>query len=448
MKNVIVVCVFFLAIIASTMAQENQQWQAKVLLIKGSLLIKAGEAQWNPVKVGDQLKLGDTLKTGAKSYAEIVYGEKVVCKMSENTEFTIKTVTPEKKTIFQSIGKLWFKVQKLVGEKFEVETRFGTAGVRGTIIGSETDPATGTQFVCEEGTIYLRDPKGTESEMGAGNSCGFDTSGNLTPVVPYTGPGFDLLGLLGNDGEDGGKKNEPARDSDEEYFRRVREDIGRWENDFMMDGTNVDFNYIGTRAAMYDLWEIAAMLGLQERQKSDDQAKRSRADELIAKINELNRTVEKCKDLVKAEDLFNRKLLSLYDKMKIYQIEYTSVLASLDGSFQGWIYNMRYNISMGYTISDEDRATARILKSLMNRYEPLLREYHDYQKLLRNAERLNITTMSGRIVMNLDKFNELSTNFYANTFGDAISRFTFLELRNEFTALRQFLDGEGRVMVK
>lgn len=179
----------------------SQQQTVRVQLIKGSLFLQQNK-EWIKVAIGDVLLQGDVIKTDKRSYAELVYGNTIIVKVAENTQLEIKDLQPAKKTLVQHIGKIWVKVQKLVGEKFEVETRFGTAGVRGTSLGAATDPAQGTDITCEEGRIYLRTLAGTESELNAGERSGFDVNGNLLSTQPLPdGEGFENFGMDSDTGK-------------------------------------------------------------------------------------------------------------------------------------------------------------------------------------------------------------------------------------------------------
>ncbi len=453
MKRLVVTAVLLVMTCAVCFAQTESAILAKVQMIKGTLLVQRGE-EWKPLTAGATLVVGDTIKTGPKSYAELVYGEKIICKVSENTELIIKEFTPEKKTIYHTIGKIWIKVQKLVGEKFEVETRFGTAGVRGTILGSQTDPAKGTDIICEEGVIYLRTPGGEESEMTAGNECGFSPEGTLKPIAPYSGPGFELFGLLGGGENDNDTSSRKERTIDP--YQSIKEDIGRWENDFLIQGNNIDFTYIGNRVSMFSIWEKTTVdvLGADIRtlsEKTDDEAKARvvTATNLMKKITELSKTAKQCDTMVKKEDELYRKTQSISDKLRLFMIDFVQAHNLTDGSFGWWINNMISELSgTTYVIRPEDRLIARTFKMLIDKYDSLLREYYDYQRLYRDAQRLNIVSASARIQSSSEELQNTVGDFYKNDGGDAIIHYSFADLKSYFMPMKLFLEREGKVLLR
>lgn len=438
-------------------AQTESTVLAKIQMIKGTLHVQRGEA-WQPLAVGTSLALGDTIKTGPKSYAELIYSEKIICKLGENTEITIKEFTPEKKTISHTLGKIWVKVQKLVGEKFEVETRFGTAGVRGTILGSQTDPATGTEIICEEGVIYLRTLSGEESEMTAGNACGFSVEGKLLPIAPFTGPGFNVFGLLGGgDGDsDDDTRSTPRKEKAPDPYRHIKEDIGRWENDFLIEGNNVDFTYIGNRVAMFGIWKKTNEDLLKEdiqvfSAKQDDEGKKllTEARSLLRKIEELAKRAKTCDEIVKKEDALYRKVQGLSDKIVLLKNDFIYAHNLVDGSFGWWINQMISELSgTSYVITPEDRLIARSFKVLIDKYDSLSREYNEYQRLYRDAQRLNIIQSSVRLQTGSDELNVIITNFYQNTGNDVVFVVSFNDLKSYFMPMKRFLEGEGKVLLR
>lgn len=452
----LVMCVFlFVMTLFILQAQTETVVLAKVQMIKGSLQVQRGE-QWQPLVVGAILALGDTIKTGPKSYAELVYSEKIICKMGENTEITVKEFTPEKKTISHTLGKIWVKVQKLVGEKFEVETRFGTAGVRGTILGSQTDPATGTEIICEEGVIYLRTLSGEESEMTAGNACGFSVDGTLLPIAPFSGPGFNVFGLLDGGSDDNNKEPSPKREKAPDHYRHIKEDIGRWENDFLIEGNNVDFTYIGNRLAMFGIWKKTTEDVLRAdiqlfASKADDESKKmtEEAKKLLRKVEELAKCAKTCEEIVQKEDALYRKIQVLSDKIVLLKNDFIFAHNLVDGSFGWWINQMISELSgTSYIITPEDRLIARSFKTLIDKYDSLLREYNEYQRLYRDAQRLNIIQASIRLQTKSDELNGIVTNFYQNTGNDVVMVVSFNDLKSYFMPMKRFLEGEGKVLLR
>ncbi len=178
----------------TTPPRTDRKNAAKIDYIVGVLeLIEQTQSQ--VLRVGELLKVGDVVKTGDNSYAELLYGDKVMVKVAENTTLEIKEFEEKKKTLKQLLGRIWVKARKLVAEKFEVETRFGTAGVRGTSFGVSVDSAGGLDIDCEEGLVYMRTPAGEEMEIPAGSRCGIRPDGTLKDMVPRDEKeGFESFG--------------------------------------------------------------------------------------------------------------------------------------------------------------------------------------------------------------------------------------------------------------
>jgi len=167
---------------------------ARVEYILGRLFLieESGEI---PLKAGEGLAVGDTIRTGDNSYAEISMSDKILLKMDKNTTLEIQAFEEKSKGIRQTLGRLWVKAKKLVAEKFEVETRFGTAGVRGTAFGVRLDAASGMEVECEEGEVYVRNPEGVEALLNAGFKRRVGADGIISePETRTSQEGFEEFG--------------------------------------------------------------------------------------------------------------------------------------------------------------------------------------------------------------------------------------------------------------
>jgi hypothetical protein len=111
----------------------------------GALTVTAaeGEVEATPgdgsgaraVSAGDALQEGDTVRTGADSRVEVAFGSGTVIRLGPSTQAVLHEA-PAAGGRFRLkllLGNFWAKVSKLSGgERFEVETENGVAGVRGT----------------------------------------------------------------------------------------------------------------------------------------------------------------------------------------------------------------------------------------------------------------------------------------------------------------------------
>ena len=181
---------------------------ARVEYILGRLFLVSDEDE-RPLRAGDGLSVGDRIRTGDDSYAEISVSDKILLKMDQNTTLEIREYEEQSKGIRQTLGRLWVKAKKLVAEKFEVDTRFGTAGVRGTSFGVTLDDRAGMTVECEEGEVYLRNPEGTEASVQAGFKRSLGSDGIISdPEERGDAGGFEELG-------EGKKEGIPAEIAEE-----------------------------------------------------------------------------------------------------------------------------------------------------------------------------------------------------------------------------------------
>lgn len=184
---------------------------ARVEYILGRLFLVTDDGE-TPLKAGESLSAGDRIRTGDDSYAEISVSDKILLKMDQNTTLEIREYEEKSKGIRQTLGRLWVKAKKLVAEKFEVNTRFGTAGVRGTSFGVSLDDQAGMIVECEEGEVYLRNPEGTEASVQAGFKRSLGSDGVISePENREEAGGFDEFG--------GGEREGIPADIIEEYRR-------------------------------------------------------------------------------------------------------------------------------------------------------------------------------------------------------------------------------------
>lgn len=100
----------------------------------------AGESNWQEVSDGGTIILGDSLKTGSGGRIKLIFNDRSILILSENTSLNVTehVYDPDKKRR-KSLFKLYEgKVRAIVGElfgansRFEIETPVAVAGVKGT----------------------------------------------------------------------------------------------------------------------------------------------------------------------------------------------------------------------------------------------------------------------------------------------------------------------------
>lgn len=77
--------------------------------------------------------VGDTVKTGPSEEKIVTFPNSSELRLDENTEIKIKNATTDKVSIYQTLGRTWSRVIKLLGtQSYEVQTPTALATVRGT----------------------------------------------------------------------------------------------------------------------------------------------------------------------------------------------------------------------------------------------------------------------------------------------------------------------------
>jgi hypothetical protein len=123
-------------------AEQVENFTAKIFTAKGSVeCLKKGTAAWVPVKAPFMLEVGDQVKTGPKSKAElyIKYGSKI--RLGADTAFVIGSVAPEGNVVEVARGKMQAWIRKFAGRGFTVRTPAAVCAVRGTVLGVEVTEA-------------------------------------------------------------------------------------------------------------------------------------------------------------------------------------------------------------------------------------------------------------------------------------------------------------------
>jgi VCBS repeat-containing protein len=125
-------------------------------------VMKEGTGDWLNAGMGIELEVGDSVKTGGNSSAEITFFDGSTMELEAGTEVKILSLdivcdtSVSTITMQQTLGTTISRVTKLLdpGSSYEVETPTGVAGVRGSIV-IVTVGGNGTTLVTnEEGDVY------------------------------------------------------------------------------------------------------------------------------------------------------------------------------------------------------------------------------------------------------------------------------------------------------
>jgi hypothetical protein len=142
-KNILfLVLLFSLLLIIPTSIFAKEDLIAFFGKVKGDVTVtRANPGETEPAKAGMFLYSGDAVKTGDKSYTDIIFqddGSRL--KLDPNTTLTLEATRSQKrlsKKLSLGAGKMFAKVSKQRGTDFEVTTPTSVASVKGTDFGIE-----------------------------------------------------------------------------------------------------------------------------------------------------------------------------------------------------------------------------------------------------------------------------------------------------------------------
>lgn len=130
-------------------------------------LKRRGASEWKVIQLGDEVKEGDTIRTGTGGRVEVTISPRRVFRIGQATEIELPAFeeTSGLKASFNVlVGKFWASVRvplaETLGERLEVQTQTATIGIKGTQFGVDHDKrseVTGVTVV--EGTVTAAAPK-------------------------------------------------------------------------------------------------------------------------------------------------------------------------------------------------------------------------------------------------------------------------------------------------
>jgi VCBS repeat-containing protein len=134
--------------------------------------MEAGTASWTEGQVGMSLVVGDTVKTGNNSSAEITFLDGNTIELEADTEIEITSVDVSTDTgdttvtITQTIGTIITRLTQLIdaASSYETVTPSGVTGV----LGYPAHPATAVVGVTGNGTTWIANQGGNISTEGQG----------------------------------------------------------------------------------------------------------------------------------------------------------------------------------------------------------------------------------------------------------------------------------------
>ncbi len=140
---------------------------AKVTFLQGKAdVLKKGETQWSPLRVGSLLSREDEGRTAEKSRIEIQLPDRSILRFDQKTTFKMRTLLADARDgsrevrVDMGAGKTWANVRKAFGPKktFEIASANAVAGVRDTIWRLTVAEDQSTLIRVYEGTVEVYNP--------------------------------------------------------------------------------------------------------------------------------------------------------------------------------------------------------------------------------------------------------------------------------------------------
>ena len=169
MKYLLMVCLMTMSAVSGFAAEQTEAFTAKLFTAKGTVeYLKNGTAAWVAVKAPYMLEVGDQVKTGPKSKAEIYikYGAKV--RLGAETTFVISKVSPQENGVEVIRGKMQAWIRKFAGRGFSVRTPSAVCAVRGTVFEVEVAESGHTAWNLFSGSLQIADNRSRSVDLAPG----------------------------------------------------------------------------------------------------------------------------------------------------------------------------------------------------------------------------------------------------------------------------------------
>jgi len=509
-KKTFVLIILIYSIFFSINAEETKEYIAEVEFIYGELYLLE-KAEWKEIYVNEELKVGDVIKTEKDSYAEIISKDgDIKLKVGEDTKFVIKKFTKREKKVKSFFGKLWSKVKKIAGRKYEVETKFGTAGVRGTEFGVETNDNIGMNVECRTGEIYLKNNKGEEKVVSAGFKSGVDKEGKFKEtesVDDKTELSFDkketdkvtffklveeIKDLLKKVDKEFSNKNfnqltkkieiasNIKKEANIEYsdwiiilmkYRKLKskytqypdrnkdllkkiseyeKQLEYWNSQLSVKEGSVDFRIYSERIEKFDKFyrNIFNEINdiVEDLEANGNKEIYYKYKILLNKYEVLDEKRIQLIEIIKFEEYLFDRMKSMKYKIASFKISFENFSAQV-GSVSTWISEASDAVKTGENI-DQYSVEAKRWDFFKKRYESLNAQFLDYKKLLNEAKRKGVLYVSKRVKNEYEEIENLLTNFKIKK-GLILVTMNFGQLQKQFLILNSFLNSqEGRSLLQ
>ncbi len=158
MKYLMMICLMTMSAGAGFAQEQVEAFTAKLFTAKGTVkCLKKGTAAWVVVSAPHLLEVGERIKTGPRSKAEIYikYGSKV--RLGAETTFVISKVSPQENAVEIVRGRMQAWIRKFAGRGFSVRTPAAVCAVRGTVFGVEVSETGQTTWDLFSGSVQISD---------------------------------------------------------------------------------------------------------------------------------------------------------------------------------------------------------------------------------------------------------------------------------------------------
>jgi tetratricopeptide (TPR) repeat protein len=141
-------------------ADTPEQGVAKAVSVQGTVEARrAGQTQWQPVKLNDSFRAGDSIRVGERSRADLQLLNQSVLRLNANSSITVEAPKEARTGVVDLVrGAVHFFSRG--PNSLEVKTPFTTAGVRGTEFLINLEPKA-TQLTVFEGTVVATNAAGS-----------------------------------------------------------------------------------------------------------------------------------------------------------------------------------------------------------------------------------------------------------------------------------------------
>jgi hypothetical protein len=161
--------------------------------------MKEGTASWVEAEVGMSLGLGDIIKSGDNSSAEITFLDGSTIELQAGTEIEVVSLNISTETdsstirLKQTVGSIIFRVTKIVdpASRYEVETPVGAVTIRGSAVLVNVSEDGTTWATNLEGDIVAI-AQGVELRIPEGRRC-IISPGQPPELVIFTDPNLEAV---------------------------------------------------------------------------------------------------------------------------------------------------------------------------------------------------------------------------------------------------------------